>query len=170
MKLRMFFPLAVAASVLGSYADAGTTTIRVKWDGRYVPGITSISPLGRKTEAVENRTGGDTNSVRRSPGRTSMPLLYLRRPRTAAQEFEKWAAKVWTYANGPGTEISLADYRKDVVLEVTDAGGKVTAAYHVYRCWPAEYTPLADATSESPAGFEILGLACEGFDRDNSIK
>lgn len=175
MKTRMFLPLALAACALGSTATAApgaapTTTLRVMWDGKYVPGITSVSALTRKTEIVENRSGADANSVRRSPGRTSMAPLVLRRPRTAANEFERWAAKVWSYASTPGSEISLADFRKDLLLDVTDANGKLTARFKVYRCWPAEYTPLADATNESPAGFEILSLACEGYERDNTVK
>jgi phage tail-like protein len=181
MRTKVFVSLVMTACALGSSIAVAApnapgpvrveapSTLRVKWDNRVVAGITYVSPLGRKTEIVENRSGGDTNSVRRSPGRTSMPLLVLRRPRSAATEFERWAAKVWSYASGPGGEVSLADYRKDLVLDVIE-GGKLTASYRVYRCWPAEYTPLADATTENPAGFEILSLACEGWERDASVR
>ncbi len=32
---------------------------RVKWDGHYVAGISKVSPLVRRTEAIEHREGGD---------------------------------------------------------------------------------------------------------------
>jgi phage tail-like protein len=32
---------------------------RVKWDGKYVAGVSKISPLKRATEVVEHREGGD---------------------------------------------------------------------------------------------------------------
>jgi len=35
---------------------------RVKWDGRYVAGVSKISPLVRTTEVVEHREGGDPSS------------------------------------------------------------------------------------------------------------
>jgi phage tail-like protein len=180
MRTTIFVPLALAVCALGSSAFAAppaaapkepATTIRVKWDNRVIPGITYVGPLTRRTEAVESRSGGDPNSVRRSPGRTTMAPLVLRRPRTTATEFEQWAGKVWKYNAGLGSEVSLADFRKNLILDVMDAtASKVTAAYFVYRCWPAEYTPVVDATADNPAGFEVLTLACEGYERDANVR
>ena len=36
---------------------------RVKWDGRYVAGVSKVSALKRTTEVVEHREGGDPISV-----------------------------------------------------------------------------------------------------------
>ena len=41
---------------------------RVKWDNRYVAGVSKVSALKRTTEVVEHREGGDPSTVRRSPG------------------------------------------------------------------------------------------------------
>ena len=41
---------------------------RVKWDGRYVAGISKVSALKRTTEVVKHREGGDPSSSRKSPG------------------------------------------------------------------------------------------------------
>src|ERR1044071_3542691 len=91
---------------------------RVKWDGRYVAGVSKVSTLKRTTEVVKHREGGDPSGSRTSPGRT---------------EFEKWANKVWNYGNGPGAEVSLKDFRKDVIIELLNEAGQVAVAYKVYR-------------------------------------
>src|SRR5438128_5877624 len=36
---------------------------RIKWDGRYVAGISKISGLRRTTEVIQHREGGDPSSV-----------------------------------------------------------------------------------------------------------
>src|SRR6516162_7448963 len=43
---------------------------KVKWDGKYVAGISKVSALKRTTEVVKHREGGDPSSSRKSPGRT----------------------------------------------------------------------------------------------------
>jgi len=37
---------------------------RVKWDGRYVAGISKVGALKRSTDLVEHREGGDPSSSR----------------------------------------------------------------------------------------------------------
>ena len=45
---------------------------RLKWDGRYVAGVSKVSALKRTTEVVEHREGGDPSTSRKSPGRTEV--------------------------------------------------------------------------------------------------
>src|SRR5438309_7320748 len=52
---------------------------RVKWDGRYVAGISKVSMLKRTTEVVKHREGGDPSSSRKSPGRTEYEAVTLER-------------------------------------------------------------------------------------------
>lgn len=72
---------------------------RVAWDGKYVAGVSKVSPLKRTTEVVKHREGGDASSSRKSPGRTEYEAITLERGVTHDTEFEKWANKVWDYAN-----------------------------------------------------------------------
>ena len=67
---------------------------RVKWDGRYVAGISKVSALKRSTEVVEHREGGDPSTPRKSPGRTRYDPITLERGVTHDIEFERWANKV----------------------------------------------------------------------------
>jgi len=77
---------------------------RVKWDGRYVAGISRISGLRRTTAVVEHRDGDDPSTVRRSPGKTSYEPIVLERGVTHDTEFEEWANKVWRLNASLGTE------------------------------------------------------------------
>src|SRR5215831_14093616 len=87
---------------------------RVKWDGRYVAGVSKVSALKRTTEVVEHREGGDPSSSRKSPGRTQFEPITLERGITHDTAFEDWAAKVWNLDGGAGSEVSLKDFRKDI--------------------------------------------------------
>ena len=96
---------------------------RVKWDGRYVAGISRVSALRRVTEVVEHREGGEPNTVHRSPGRTRFEPIVLERGVTHDPDFEEWANKVWSFGTGPGAEVSLKDFRKDIVIELYNEAG-----------------------------------------------
>jgi len=58
---------------------------RVKWDGRYVAGISKVSALKRSTEVVEHREGGDPSSSRKSPGAQQVRSHHARARRDARQ-------------------------------------------------------------------------------------
>jgi len=45
---------------------------RVKWDGRYVAGVSKVGSLKRTTTPVEHREGGDPSTVRKSPGQKAV--------------------------------------------------------------------------------------------------
>ena len=75
---------------------------RVKWDGRYVAGVSKVSGLKRTTEVVKHREGGDPSTSRKSPGRTEYDAITLERGVTHDPEFEHWAAKVWNVGAGLG--------------------------------------------------------------------
>ena len=143
---------------------------RVKWDGRYVAGVSKVSALKRTTEVVEHRDGGDPSSSSRSPGRTKYEAITLERGVTHDTEFEKWANKVWNYGSGMGAEVSLADFRKDIIIEVYNEAGQLVIAYKVYRCWVSEYQALPDLdASASAVAIERIVLQNEGWERDYEV-
>ncbi len=91
---------------------------RVKWDGRYVAGVSKVGALERTTEPVEHREGVDPSTPYKSSGRTKYDAITLERGITHDAEFEKWANKVCNLGSGLGAEVSLKDFRKDIVIEV----------------------------------------------------
>jgi phage tail-like protein len=143
---------------------------RVKWDGQYVAGVSKISSLKRTTEVVEHREGGDPSTPRLSPGRTKFDAITLERGVTHDPAFEQWAAKVWNLGGGLGAEVSLKDFRKDVVIEVYNEAGQLVLAYKVFRCWVSEYQalPNLDANADSVM-IEHIKLENEGWERDTSV-
>jgi phage tail-like protein len=141
---------------------------RVKWDGRYVAGISKVSGLKRTTEVVKHREGGDPSSSRKSPGRTEYDPITLERGVTHDTEFEKWANKVWNF--GSGVEVSLKDFRKDLILEMYNEAGQVALAYKVYRAWVSEFQALPDLDANANAvAIQHIKLENEGWERDQSV-
>ena len=143
---------------------------RVKWDGRYVAGISKVGSLKRTTEPVEHREGGDPSSTRKSPGRTEYEAITLERGVTHDTEFEKWANKVWNFGSGLGAEVSLKDFRKDIIIEMYNEAGQVAVAYKVYRCWVSEYQALPELDASANAiAIQTLKLENEGWERDEAV-
>jgi len=143
---------------------------RVKWDGRYVAGVSKVSALNRTTEVVEHREGGDPSSVRKSPGQTKFEAVTLERGVTHDTEFEKWANKVWNLGSGLGAEVSLRDFRKDLIIEMYNEAGQLAITYNVLRCWPSEYQALPELDASANAvAIQTLKLENEGWERDQSV-
>jgi len=143
---------------------------RVKWDGRYVAGVSKVSALKRSTEVVEHREGGDPSSSRKSPGRTKYEPITLERGVTHDTEFEKWANKVWNYGSGLGSEVSLKDFRKDLIIEMYNEAGQLAVAYKVFRCWVSEFQSQADLDANANAVLiQSIKLENEGWERDYEV-
>jgi phage tail-like protein len=119
---------------------------------------------------VEHREGGDPSTVRRSPGQTTFEPITLERGVTHDTEFEKWANKVWNLGSGLGAEVSLKDFRKDIIIELYNEAGQLAIAYKVYRCWVSEYqaVPELDASANAVA-IQTLTLQNEGWERDYEV-
>jgi phage tail-like protein len=142
---------------------------RIKWDGRYVAGVSKVGTLKRTTEVVKHREGGDPSSSRKSPGRTEYDAITMDRGVTHDVEFEKWANKVWQI-NGGQTEVSLKDFRKDMRIEMYNEAGQLAIAYNVYRCWVSEYQALPDLDANANAvAIQHIKLENEGWERDQSV-
>jgi len=52
---------------------------RIKWEGKFVAGISKVSSLRRYTDVIEYRDGGGTNNVRRMSGHTHFDPIILER-------------------------------------------------------------------------------------------
>ena len=141
---------------------------RVKWDGKYVAGVSKITALKRTTELVEHREGGDPSTSRKSPGRTKYDPITLERGVTHDVEFEKWANKVWNY--GSKEEVSLKDFRKDIIIDFFNEADQLVISYKVYRCWVSEYQSLPELNANANAvAIQSIKLENEGWERDYDI-
>ncbi len=138
--------------------------VRVKWDGQYIQSILRVSGLGRTTEVVTHRQGGDPFASIKSPGLTSYEPIVIERERTQDTAFEEWANKII----GPGSNVPISDFRKDIILELYEAN-QLVIAYDVFRCWPSEYVAFTEADINGHrVTIESITIENEGWARDTS--
>jgi phage tail-like protein len=149
--------------------------VRFKDKTDYIAGVSKVTGLKRKTEVVTHRVGSDPSTSRKSPGRTEYDAVTLERGVTHDVDFERWANKVWNFsvpnpsANG-GLEVSLRDFRRDVVIEVYNESAQKVLQYIVYRCWVSEYQALPDLDANANAvAIQTIKLENEGWERDYTI-
>jgi phage tail-like protein len=149
---------------------------RVKWDNSttYVAGVSKVSALKRTTEVVTHRDGGDNNTSGKSPGRTNYDPITLERGVTHDIDFEQWANKAFDYknaqANNADKEVSLADFRKDIILDVFNEAGQKVISYQIYRCWVSEYQALPELDANANAvAIQHIKLENEGWERDTTV-
>jgi phage tail-like protein len=139
-------------------------------DGKAVAGISKISNLTRNTEVITFREGGNHNTSYKMPGRTNYAAITLERGVTYDTEFEKWANKVWYLGGGLGAEVSLKDFRKDIIIKMYNEAGQLVIAYKVYRCWVSEYQALPDLDANANAvAIQHVKLENEGWERDVDV-
>jgi phage tail-like protein len=142
---------------------------RVKWDGKTVLGVSKVGALKRTTTVVPHRSGGENSSDHKSPGRTNYDGLTLERGITHDLEFEAWADRVHPYAGDAAMD--LANYKKELVLEVLNEKGHVALRYFLHDCWVSEFTavPALDANANAVA-VEMIKLEINGWERDKATQ
>jgi phage tail-like protein len=141
---------------------------RVKWDGQVVAGVSKVGALKRTTEVVSHREGGDVSTPRHSPASSKFEPIMLERGVSFAPEFREWANLVYNH-QGDGA-VSLANFRKDITIELLNLQGTVVRAYNVFRCWVSEFTALPELDANANAiAFESITIQNEGFERDEAV-
>ncbi|MEZ4713697.1 MAG: phage tail protein [Caldilineaceae bacterium] len=135
----------------------GNFKFRVKWDGRYVAGASSVSGLTHTILNVSHGAVGDPSAAHVAPRRSAYESITLERGITHDSEFEQWVGKIWDHAQGENP-------RKDIVIEMYNEAGEKAATYQVYRCWVSQYTflPQPDASGNTMA-IQSLTLENEGW-------
>jgi phage tail-like protein len=119
---------------------------------------------------VKHRDGGDPSSSRKSPGRSEYEAVSLDRGVTHDKDFEQWANKVWNFGAGLGSEVSLKDFRKNIIIKVYNEAGQVALAYKLYRCWVSEFQAMPDLDANANAiAIQHIKLENEGWERDIEV-
>lgn len=139
---------------------------RVRWDGEYVAGLSKMSAVKRTTEIVTHRVGGDPSHQRKSPGTSTFDAVTFERGVTHDPTFEAWANLVHSL----DSPISLANFRKDVIVDVFNEANQLAISYQLFRCWVSEFQalPEMDANSNGVA-IQTLKIEIESFKRDVSV-
>lgn len=106
----------------------------------------------------------------KSPGLTNYEPIILERGRTHDTSFEQWANKVWNLGAETGSEASLKDYKKDIIIELLNEAGQKVMAFIVLQCWPSEYSALKGLDGQSAdVAVESITLENEGWQRDMAV-
>jgi phage tail-like protein len=143
---------------------------QVKFGNQYVAGVSKVSGLKRTTEVVKHREGGDPSTSRKSPGRNEFDAITLERGVTHDWAFEQWANKCWSLNAALGSEVSLADFRKNITIEMYNEAGQKVMAYNVFRCWVSEWQAWPDLDANANAvAIQHIKLENEGWERDLAV-
>jgi phage tail-like protein len=140
------------------------------FEGRQDPvaGISKVSPLKRMTEVVSHREGGDLSTPRHSPGATKFEAITLERGVTHDPDFEDWANLV--YSTDGDAAVSLAGYKRNLLLKVNNLQGVPVKAYRIFRCWVSEYTALPELDANANAVMiESAVMQNEGWEPDPDV-
>ncbi|MFC0341405.1 phage tail protein [Paracoccus niistensis] len=139
-------------------------------DGETVAGLSKVTALTRTTSVIEFREGGDPATPRKMPGQTTFAPITLERGVTHDTAFLRWANKVWNFGAGPGAESSLADFRKDIILNFFNEAGQLALAYKIYRAWVSEFRALPDLSASSSAtAIQSIKIENEGWEVDEDV-
>ena len=114
---------------------------------------------GQQDEQLEAHHGSRGTSRRRAippppqdlPDASSIEAITLERGLTQDMAFHDWAGLVWNFGAALGSEVSLANFRKNIYLEFYNEAGQLVIAYKIYRCWVSEYQALPDLDANANA-------------------
>ena len=141
---------------------------RVRWDGRFVAGVSKVGALKRTTEVVEHRDGRrqlHEPQVARAHRSSSRSRSSAASPTTSSSR--PGPTRSGTSRAGLGAEVSLADFRKDIIIELYNEAGQLAIAYKVFRCWVSEYQALPELDANANAvAIQSIKLENEGWIRD----
>lgn len=133
-----------------------------------VAGVSKISPLKRTTEVVSHRDGNDLSTPRHAPGASKFEAITFERGLTHDPDFEDWANLV--YSTEGDAAVSLAGYKRNLLIKVNNLQGVPVKAYRVFRAWVSEYTALAELDANANAVLiESIVVQNEGFERDPDV-
>jgi phage tail-like protein len=141
---------------------------KIKWDGKYVAGLSKCSALKKSTEVTPWYEGGDRSVPHQIPGKTKYDPITLEAGVTHDTTFEEWAGKVNNFQSDAA--MSLKTFRKDITIEVYNLQGVKVLAYNVYRCWVSEYQALPGLdASGNGVMISTIKLENEGWERDTAV-
>lgn len=144
---------------------------RVYFSGNSAPvaAVSKVGALKRSTEAVSHRDGGDNSTPRHSPGTSKFEPITFERGVTHDPAFEDWANLV--YSTNGDASVSLANFRRDLRVDLLNEQGVVAKSYLIFRCWVSEYTALPELDANANAtAIEMVTVQNEGWVRDLDVR
>ena len=149
----------------------------IKYDGKYVAGITKVSGLKIIPALAEHFPGYAPDATFFAPGQDDYEAITLERGVTYDEEFEQWANKLCDYSNTTKSDdnsrqnISLKDFRKNITIELYNEAGQKVTAYNVFNCWVSEFIAFQERDSNGKSVvIQSMTLQNEGWKRESDVK
>ena len=140
---------------------------RVMWDGRYVAGVSKVSGLKLATKLTAHHKGAEHGPSFQFARELKYKAILQERGITHDPEFEKWAGRVRNAGSGLEAEVSLRQFRRDLVIESYHESGQLTMSSKVFRCRVSEYQTLPELDAGTNAvAIEMIKLENEGWEPD----
>jgi len=137
----------------------------VKWEGQYVMAVHKVSSITKSIDAIDWRTGGDSNFGAKVPGLTKWEPITLERGLSADAAFQKWMIEVnrYTKAGGQDNE-AVHNFRKNLQIEMYDLQNDLVMTVNVYNAWPSKLTIADFDAKANELAIEHIELQNEGWD------
>jgi phage tail-like protein len=134
----------------------------VEVQGFTLAGFSKVSGLTEKTEVIEYGEGGDNESPRKLPGRTTFGDITLEHGYSDNVDFILWRREIYSALNSNGLQ-GGDDFRRDITIFLKNKAGARVRRWDVYNAWPSEKnSPELNATGNEVA-IESLVLCNEGI-------
>jgi phage tail-like protein len=110
-------------------------------------GLTGVVSALAAVQAPAEYREGDNNTIglRKGSGRTAYDPIVLSRGVVQDSSFSSWASQVMGHGSSLGTEVSLANFRKNLFIEFYDEAGTLVVQYELSGLTVSE-------TPKSPPG------------------
>jgi phage tail-like protein len=143
---------------------------RVKWEvegeWRTVLGVSKVSGLKKFIEVNDSPTGVETFADHKIPRRTNFVAITLERGITADPEFDKWANAI---LNREKSNEELADFKRNLLLEILNEKLKPVARYRLLGCWLSEYAISDFDAMANDIAIETIKVEIESWHRDTDL-
>ena len=137
----------------------------VKWEGQYVMAVHKVSSITKSIDAIDWRTGGDSNFGAKVPGLTKWEPITLERGLSADAAFQKWMIEVNRYTKAGGQENeAVHNFRKNLQIEMYDLQNDLVMTINVYNAWPSKLTIADFDAKANELAIEHIELQNEGWD------
>jgi phage tail-like protein len=103
------------------------------FDGNRIYFGTKATGLNPPPPVAQYRAGNDPLTVNKLPGRAGYSPVTLHRGVVQNTSFSDWASSVWNFGSSLGSEVSLANFRKNFYLEFYNEAGQLAISYRIYR-------------------------------------
>lgn len=140
----------------------------VEIDGFTRAGFATISGLSHTVEQIEYREGGENETPRKLPGRSTFEDVTCERGLSDDSDFLQWMTEIYD-SNRDDAQGEVEGWRRTVIVYQKDKAGNRVKKWTVYNAWPSEHSLGDFDASADEVSMETLVLANEGIQQESLV-